>query len=152
MTSWTHPHVIVGRLGSTDAAVIERALEATNTVDVLASWVVHACRQRSWPALTTDPARLRRLDPRVPIDLSLIFQGCPRSPDASPPNSLTHHDDAADHLTSWTATTDTGADFPGLRVIPNGIRRQWLFSLVARCTGLGRGGSSCPAYPSQRGR
>ncbi len=48
-----------------------------------------------------------------------------RSPDASPPNSLTHHDDAADHLTSWTATTDTGADFPGLSVIPNGIRRQF---------------------------
>ena len=64
-----HPHVIVGRLSSTDAAAIERALEATNTFDVLASWVVHACHQRGWPALTTDPARLRLLDPMVPIDL-----------------------------------------------------------------------------------
>ncbi|MGH3803356.1 MAG: hypothetical protein ACRDTD_25150 [Pseudonocardiaceae bacterium] len=64
-----HPHVIVGRLNSTDAAAVEQALKATNTFDVLAGWVVHACRQRGWPALTTDPARLRRLDPTVPIDL-----------------------------------------------------------------------------------
>jgi hypothetical protein len=64
-----HPHVIVGRLSTTDAAAVERQLEATNTFDVLAGCVVHACRQRGWPVLTTDPARLRRLDPTVPIDL-----------------------------------------------------------------------------------
>lgn len=65
-----HPHVIVGRrLDGNDATAVEQMLEATNTFDVLAGWVVHACRQRGWPALTTDPARLRRLDPTVPIDL-----------------------------------------------------------------------------------
>ncbi|MBV9141568.1 MAG: hypothetical protein JO115_11735 [Pseudonocardiales bacterium] len=64
-----HPHVIVGRLGSTDAAAIERRLEATNTFDVLAGWVVHACRQRGWPALSVDPGGLRRVDPALEIDL-----------------------------------------------------------------------------------
>jgi hypothetical protein len=43
--------------------------KAPNPFDVLAGWVIHACRQRGWPALTIDPARLRRLDPTVPIDL-----------------------------------------------------------------------------------
>ncbi|MGH3869732.1 MAG: hypothetical protein ACRDQ4_27260 [Pseudonocardiaceae bacterium] len=64
-----HPHVIVGRLGDADAAAVERALEVTNTFDVLAGWVVHACRQRGWPALTADPGRLQRVNPDVDVDL-----------------------------------------------------------------------------------
>jgi hypothetical protein len=64
-----HPHVIVGRLGTTDAASIERQLEATNTLDVLAGWVVHACRQRGWPALSADLGRLHSINPNLPIDV-----------------------------------------------------------------------------------
>ena len=37
--------------------------------DPLASWVITLCRTRGWPALSSDPARLRRLDPAVEIDL-----------------------------------------------------------------------------------
>lgn len=36
--------------------------------DPLASWVVALCRVRGWPALSSDPSRLRRLDPDVEID------------------------------------------------------------------------------------
>jgi len=64
-----HPHVVVGRLDPSDAAAVERALEATNTFDVLAGWVIHACHQRDWPALTADPSRLRRIDPTVQVNL-----------------------------------------------------------------------------------
>ena len=38
-------------------------------VDVLAAHVVHAATTRGWPVLTTDPARLRRLEPTVEIEL-----------------------------------------------------------------------------------
>ena len=65
----SHPHVIVGRLGATEAAAVERLLEATSTFDVLAAWVAQACRQRGWPALSADPGRLRRVDPTLDIDL-----------------------------------------------------------------------------------
>jgi hypothetical protein len=40
---------------------IEKHLADTDTCDVLASWVIHLCRQRGWPALTADPGRLHRL-------------------------------------------------------------------------------------------
>ena len=36
--------------------------------DPLATWVITLCRTRGWPALSSDPARLRRLDPDVEID------------------------------------------------------------------------------------
>jgi hypothetical protein len=65
----SHPHVIVGRLDAADAEAIEQQLQATNTFDVLAGWVVHACHQRAWPALSLDPGRLRRVDPTLEIDL-----------------------------------------------------------------------------------
>jgi len=61
--------VIVGRLDAADAEAVERQLEATNTFDVLAAWVVHACHQRGWPALSLDPERLRRIDPDLDIDV-----------------------------------------------------------------------------------
>jgi hypothetical protein len=64
-----HPNGIAGRLGSNDAAAVERLLEATNTFDVLAAWVAHAYHQRGWPALSADPGRLRRVDPALDIDL-----------------------------------------------------------------------------------
>lgn len=64
-----HLHVIVGRLEVADAEAVERQLDATNTFDVLAAWVVHACHQRGWAALSLDPGRLRRVDPTLDIDL-----------------------------------------------------------------------------------
>jgi hypothetical protein len=36
--------------------------------DPLASWVAALCRERGWPALSSDPVRLERLDPAVDID------------------------------------------------------------------------------------
>jgi len=39
------------------------------TFDPVAAWVVRLCRARGWPALTSDPARLRRLDPSLEVDL-----------------------------------------------------------------------------------
>lgn len=63
-----HPHVVLGRLDAADAAAVEQLLDASGTVDVLAGWVVHACRQRGWPALSTDPGRLHRVDPAVEVD------------------------------------------------------------------------------------
>jgi len=63
-----HPHVVLGRLDAADAAAVEQLLDTSGTVDVLAGWVVHTCRQRGWPALSTDPGRLRRVDPAVEVD------------------------------------------------------------------------------------
>jgi hypothetical protein len=65
----THPHIIVGRLTTTDAAAIEQLLQATNTFDVLAGWIVHTCDQRGWPVLTTDPGRLQRIAPDLDVNL-----------------------------------------------------------------------------------
>jgi hypothetical protein len=64
-----HPHVIVGQLGTSDAAAIKRLLENTGIFDVRAAWIAHACRQRGWPALSSDPGRLHRVDPALDIDL-----------------------------------------------------------------------------------
>lgn len=63
-----HPHVLVVPLTSDDSTAIEKHLSDTNTCDVLASWVVHLCRQRGWPALTSDPGRLRRVAPDLDAD------------------------------------------------------------------------------------
>jgi predicted nucleic acid-binding protein len=75
-----HPWVVLGELDTTTARAVEQLLErATDSypssaatvevVDVLAGHVVHTARTRSWPVLTTDPDRLRRLDPAVEIQL-----------------------------------------------------------------------------------
>ncbi|MFN2494417.1 MAG: hypothetical protein ABR608_00695 [Pseudonocardiaceae bacterium] len=65
----TYPHVVVGRLNPDDATAVEQLLARTGTFDVTAAWVVHICRQRMWPALSSDPGRLRRIDPDLPVDL-----------------------------------------------------------------------------------
>ena len=36
--------------------------------DPLASWVALLCHERGWPALSSDPGRLERLDPAVDVD------------------------------------------------------------------------------------
>ncbi|HWR48391.1 MAG TPA: hypothetical protein VN327_12400 [Pseudonocardiaceae bacterium] len=56
-------------LGPAEAAAVDAPQQAAGVFDPLASWVVHACRQRGWPALTDDPGRLRRIDPDLPIDM-----------------------------------------------------------------------------------
>lgn len=67
----THPHVVLTRLSSADAASVEQLLAASRTFDVMAGWVVYLCRQRGWNVLTTDPGRLQRIDPQVPTELLL---------------------------------------------------------------------------------
>ncbi|MGH3752505.1 MAG: hypothetical protein ACRDRP_07380 [Pseudonocardiaceae bacterium] len=50
----THPHVVLTRMSSADAAGVEELLAASRTFDVMAGWVVYLCRQRGgWNALTT---------------------------------------------------------------------------------------------------
>lgn len=39
------------------------------TFDPLATWVVSLCRERGWPALSSDPDRLHRITPALDIDL-----------------------------------------------------------------------------------
>lgn len=63
-----HPQVLVVQLGGVDRAAIEKHLTDTDTCDVLASWVIHLCRHRGWPALTADPGRLHRLAPDLETD------------------------------------------------------------------------------------
>lgn len=63
-----HPHILLVPLTSADRAALEEHLSDTTTCDVLASWVIHLCRQRGWPALTFDPGRLRRLAPDLETD------------------------------------------------------------------------------------
>jgi hypothetical protein len=61
-----HPHVLIAELSRSDRDAIEARLAATGTCDVLATWVIHACHQRGWPALSANPGRLRRIDPAWP--------------------------------------------------------------------------------------
>jgi hypothetical protein len=63
-----HPHILVVPLTSAARAAIELHLSDTDTCDVLASCVIQLCRERGWPALTSDPGRLRRLAPDLEID------------------------------------------------------------------------------------
>ncbi|MGH3702913.1 MAG: hypothetical protein ACRDRU_19250 [Pseudonocardiaceae bacterium] len=63
------PYVVLAHLGTAEAAAIDTYQQAAGVFDPLASWVVHACHQRGWPAISTDPGRLRRIDPDLPIDV-----------------------------------------------------------------------------------
>lgn len=63
-----HPQVLVVPIASGDRAAIEKHLADTACCDVLASWVIHLCRRRGWPALTADPGRLHRLAPDLATD------------------------------------------------------------------------------------
>ncbi|MBV9140984.1 MAG: hypothetical protein JO115_08690 [Pseudonocardiales bacterium] len=63
------PYVVLAALGPAEAAAVDARQQAAGVFDPLASWVVHACRQRGWPAISADPDRLRRIDPDLPIDV-----------------------------------------------------------------------------------
>lgn len=67
-----HPSVVTRALTDPDepvAAAVEELLERTGTYDALAGHVVHIAARRGWPAMTSDPGRLRRLDPDVELTL-----------------------------------------------------------------------------------
>lgn len=63
------PYVVLADLGPADAAAVDTRQQAAGVFDPLATWVVHACHQRGWNAVSTDPGRLRRIDPDLPIDV-----------------------------------------------------------------------------------
>ncbi len=62
------PYVVLADLGPAEAAAVDTCQQAAGVFDPLA-WVVHACHQRGWPAVSADPGRLRRIDPDLPIDV-----------------------------------------------------------------------------------
>lgn len=49
------PYGVLADLGPAEAAAIDTRQQAAGVFDPLASWVVHACRQRGWPAVSADP-------------------------------------------------------------------------------------------------
>jgi hypothetical protein len=63
------PYVVLADLEPSEAAAVDTRQQAVGVFDPLASWVVHTCHQRGWPALSADPGRLRRIDPNLPIDV-----------------------------------------------------------------------------------
>ena len=65
----THPSVVVGELDATAARQVDQLLLDTDVFDACAGHCVHVARSRGWSVLTTDPGRLRRVDPDVQLDL-----------------------------------------------------------------------------------
>jgi hypothetical protein len=65
----THPSVVVGELDAATAERVDQLLLAADVFDALAGHVVHVAQTRSWPALTADPGRLRRVDAALQLDL-----------------------------------------------------------------------------------
>ncbi len=63
------PYVVLADLAPADAAAIDARQQAAGVFDPLAAWVVHACHQRGWSAISADPGRLRRVDSDLPIDV-----------------------------------------------------------------------------------
>jgi hypothetical protein len=59
-------------------ALIRDRFARSGAFDPLDSWVSALCRERGWPALSSDPLRLERVDPAVEID-----RRCCRSPAGS---------------------------------------------------------------------
>ncbi|MCA1706048.1 MAG: hypothetical protein LC808_23430 [Actinobacteria bacterium] len=64
-----HPSVIHAELSSADALAVIRLLDESHAWDGIAGQVILVARQRGWPVLTTDPARLQRIAPDLDIDL-----------------------------------------------------------------------------------
>ena len=61
--------VVVPDAGAAVETAARRLQQDTGIFDPLATWVTGLCHQRDWPALSSDPDRLRRLAPDLPIDL-----------------------------------------------------------------------------------
>ena len=66
----TDPNVVVvAEAGPSVEATARRVQQDTGVFDPAATWTTELCRERSWPALSSDPDRLRRLAPNLAIDL-----------------------------------------------------------------------------------
>ena len=50
-------------------AAIDAARERNGLFDPVASWVSAICQERGWPAISSDPDRLRRVHPGLEVDL-----------------------------------------------------------------------------------
>lgn len=63
-----HSSVVLGELDAATADQVDQLLVDGGVFDGLAGHVVLVARRRGWPVLTTDPGRLRRVDPAVTVD------------------------------------------------------------------------------------
>jgi len=61
--------VVLDRPGAVELAAIRRLHLEDGVFDPLATWVVGLCRSRGWPALSSDPTRLRRVDADLAVDV-----------------------------------------------------------------------------------
>jgi hypothetical protein len=61
--------VVIDQPRDTDRQLIDARHDRDGVFDPLASCVVALCRERGWPALSSDPTQLRRLDNSLEIDL-----------------------------------------------------------------------------------
>jgi len=64
-----HSMVVLGELDAANARQVDQLLTDADVFDATAGHVVHTARQRSWPALSADPGRLRRVHPDLEIEL-----------------------------------------------------------------------------------
>lgn len=64
-----HPSVVLGELDALGAREVDQLLVVADIFDGCAGHVIHVARTRGWPALSADPARLRRVDPAIQLDL-----------------------------------------------------------------------------------
>lgn len=60
--------VVIEQPRDIDRQLIDERHAADGLFDPLASCVVALCRERGWPALSSDPARLRRIDSSLEVD------------------------------------------------------------------------------------
>ena len=64
-----HPAVVVKQLTVDEAQAVEDLLGRAWAFDVLAAHAVLVAAQRGWLVVTSDPDRLRRLEPHVELNL-----------------------------------------------------------------------------------
>jgi hypothetical protein len=64
-----HPLVVLGELDAAAAAQVDQLLTDASVFDAMAGHVVYVGRLRGRPALSTDPGRLRRIDPELDTNL-----------------------------------------------------------------------------------
>ena len=62
------PYVVLTDSPAEAARLLDET-SAASVYDPLAASVAALCRERGWPALSTDPERLRRVDPSLEVDL-----------------------------------------------------------------------------------
>lgn len=60
--------VVLERPSAAHIDLIGDRFARAGAFDPLATWVAALCRERGWPALSSDPLRLERVDPTINID------------------------------------------------------------------------------------